>query len=281
VMKLGDVSDSCMLIVKNLSVVSMTLVNGDSIRIVENSCGYYDDYAKGWIYSEHLAEMYSLLITFNDGTTVTAYAGDMVYGKRLVCQMDQFDTLWVPGGENFVTFSYGKLSVRVPVEIVESPVERIQLLSKPRTVFTIGDRRFFMDYGDGIYYFAPENLKQYLEGLSFIIYYKDGSQKVVSEENIQWRRVSGGWYPFVDAYPLGLTGELLSGYDPITQACEKQGGVEFMGASVSYTVYLVEPAQDSPETADAGWSLPLTILPLAAAVLVAVIMGTRRRRSYQ
>lgn len=275
VIKLGDISASCKLTIKNLSVVSLTLVDADRIQIIENSCGYYDTYSGSWIYSEYLPEMYTLLITFNDGSSVTARAGDTVYGKRLSCQMDQYDKPWVAGGENFVTFSYGKLSVRLPVEIIESPVEKIQLLSKPRTVFTIGDRRFFMDYGDGVYYFAPENLKQYLEGLSFKIYYKDGTQKIVSEENIQWRQVSGKWYPYVDGYPLGLMGELMSGYDPISQECEMEGLVEFMGASVTYTVYLVEPTPGSPETADDSLNVPLLLLPLTSLTLCIVIKKRR------
>ena len=276
VMKLGETSASCMLTIKNLTVVSMTLVDADRIHVVENSCGYYDDYIKGWIYSEYLPEMYSLRITFSDGSTVTARAGDTVYGKRLSCQMDQYDRPWVAGGENYVTFSYGKLSVPVKVEIIESTVEKIRLLSKPRTVFTIGDRRFFMNYGDGVYYFSPENLKQYLEGLSFTIYYKDGTQKLVSEDNIQWQQVSGEWYPFVDGYPLGLMGELLMSYDPITQACESQGLVEYMGAAVTYTIYLVDPPAGSPETADSGHNLPLLLLPITAVALVVLL--TKRRR---
>ena len=160
-------------------------------------------------------------------------------------------------------------------ELDEAQLER-RLLSKPRTVFTIGDRRFFMNYGDGVYYFSPENLKQYLEGLSFTIYYKDGTQKLVSEDNIQWQQVSGEWYPFVDGYPLGLMGELLMSYDPITQACESQGLVEYMGAAVTYTIYLVDPPAGSPETADSGHNLPLLLLPITAVALVVLL--TKRRR---
>lgn len=275
VMKLGDVSASCMLTVKNIAVVSIAPQDMDRIQVVENSCGYFDPYANGWIYSEHLAQMCSLLITFNDGTVVTARAGDVVYGKRLSCQMEQYDKLWVAGGENYITFSYGKLSVRVPVEIIVSPVEKIQILSKPRTVFTIGDRRFFMDYGDGVYYFAPENLQQYLEGLSFKIFYKDGTQKIVGQDNIQWRQVTGEWYPFVDGYPLGLLGELMMSYDPISQERESQGLIEYMGAKVTYTIYLVEPEEGSPETADV-WHPAVIMLPIAMTAL-AVLLKKRRK----
>ena len=275
-LKLGDATASCVLTIKNLNVVSMELVDAAGIRIVENSCGYYDDYAKGWIYSDYLLGMYSLRITFDDGSSVTAIPGQTIYGKRLIYQMDQYDRPWVKGGENFVTYTYGKLSIQVSVEIIDSPVSRIQFITKPKSVFAIGDRRFFVSYGDGTYYFSPDSLKPYLEGLSLRIYYKDDTSKVVNWGDIEWRKISGVSHPFVDGYPLGLMGELMMSFDPISTPCTSQGLVEYMGASLTYTIELVELGEVTPDTGDTGLVIPVAVALISLLTMAIVFIAKKK-----
>lgn len=274
VMKLGDASTSCKLSVKNLSVIRMELLDAKTLQVVENSCGYFDEYANSWIYSDYLLDMHLIQITFDDESTVTARAGQTVLGKRLRCEHTQYENPWVRGGDNFVTFSYDKLSIRVPVEIVDSPVSRIILLKKPKDTFTIGDKKYFVSNGDNTYYFSPESLKSYLEGLSFKIFYKDGAVKEVKWEDIEWIKVSGVRYPFVDGYPLGLLGELMNSYDPISEATTSRGMVEYMGASVTYEIYLVE---DNPKTDDLTMAIPVTVL-MTALVLMAAVLTLKKKK---
>lgn len=274
VMKLGDATTSCQLKVKNLTVIRMELVDADVLKIVENSCGYYDEHAKSWIYSDYLLGIHSVKITFDDGSSVTARAGQTVLGKRLNCEHTQYEQPWVKGGDNSVTFSYGKLSINIPVEIIDSPVNRIQLITKPRDTFTIGDKKFFVNYGDGAYYFSPDSLKNFLDGLSFKIFYKDGKQKTVAWKDIQWIKVSGVRYPFVDGYPLGLLGELMRSYDPISQATTGQGLVEYMGASVTYDIHLVE---DNPETGDVNMVMPV-LMPAGALLCMGAVLTLKKKK---
>lgn len=277
VMKLADAETSCQLTVRDLSVIRIELLDADALQIVENSCGYYDEYAKSWIYSDYLLGIHSVKLTFNDGSSVTARAGQTVLGKRLTCEHTQYEKPWVKGGSNHVTFSYGKLSIRVPVEIIDSPVRRIQFINKPCSRFTIGDRKFFVSYGDGEYYFSPDDLQDYLQGLSFRIYYKDDTCKIVQWEDIQWIKVSGVRYPFVDGYPLGLLGELLRNYDPITTATTGQGMVEYMGAAVTYTIKLEEPAEKNPGMYDVSLMIPMVSGVFALLAMAMVLMIQRKR----
>ena len=278
IMKLGDVSDACQLTVKNLNVVRMELLEGKTLQIVENSCGYYDEQVKSWIYSDYLLGTQKLLITFDDGSTVTARPGQTVYGKRLMCEQNQYESPWVKGGENPVVYTYGKLTIQVKVEIIDSPVRRIQFVTKPRSSFTIGDRKFFVSYGDGQYYFSPDSLKDYLDGLSFRIFYKDNTSKVVKAGDIEWIKVSGVKYPFVDGYPLGLLGELMMSYDPISGPCTSEGMVEYMGASLTYAIELVEKPEDIPGTQDTGLAIPAGVLLMALLAMAAVI--TCKKKMY-
>lgn len=275
VMKLGDTTTSCRLTVKELKVVRMELLDADTLQIVENSCGYYDAYSKSWIYSDYVLGIHAVKITFDDGSSVTAYAGQTVLGKRLLCEHTQYEQPWVKGGSNTVTYSYGKLSIKIPVEIIDSPVRRIQFVTKPRDSFTIGDKKFFVSYGDGSYYFSPENLKDYLEGLSFKIYYKDGTDRLVKWEDIQWIKVSGTRYPFVDGYPLGLLGELLTSYDPVSGAATSTGLVEYMGASLTYDIQLVEKI---PGTGDISLTFPVVGLMTALGIIGAML--TLKKKKY-
>lgn len=276
VMKLADVSTSCQLTIKNLNVVRMELLDAEVLQIVEGSCGYYDEYAKSWIYSDYLLGTQQIQITFDDGSSVVARPGQTVYGKRLLCEHDQYDHPWVKGGDNTVEYSYGRLTIRVPVEIIDSPVRRIQFKTMPRTSFAIGDRKFFVNYGDGTYYFSPASLEDLLEGLSFKIFYKDGTYKIVEEDDIEWIKVSGVRYPFVDGYPLGLLGELMMSYDPITGPCTSKGMIEYMGASLIYDVELVEPAEDVPQTGDSGLEIPASVLLIAILAMAAVVTNKKK-----
>ena len=271
VMKLGDTSTSCQLTVKDLTVVSMELLGAKTLQIVENSCGYYDDYAKSWIYSDYLLGIHEIKITFNDGSSVNARAGQTVLGKRLNCDHTQYEKPWVKGGKNTVVYSYGKLSISVPVEIIDSPVRRIQFVSKPRTSFTIGDKKFFVSYGDDTYYFSPDSLKDYIKGLSFRIYYQDGSEKLIKWADIQWIKVSGVNYPFVDGYPLGLLGELMMSYDPISGPMTGQGLVEYMGATLTYDIQFVAPPENVPGTADVSLVVPAAMAVAALLTMAAVL----------
>ena len=268
VMKLADVSAACKLTVKNLNVVRMELLDSDALEIVENSCGYYDEHVKHWIYSDYLLGVQKLLITFDDGSTVTARPGQTVYGKRVIFEQNQYDNPWVKGGDNTVTYSYGRLTIQESVKIIDSPVLRIQFITKPKSTFTIGDRKFFVNYGDGTYYFSPDSLKDYLDGLSFRIFYKDNTYKIVRSEDIEWIKVSGVRYPFVDGYPLGLLGGLMMSYDPITGPCTGEGMVEYMGASLTYTIELVD---DVPVTDDISIETPVNVLLFAVLAMAAVV----------
>ncbi len=277
IMRIADATTSCLLTIKNLNVVRMELLDAQALEVVENSCGYYDEYVKSWIYSDYLLGTQRIKITFDDGSSVTARAGQTIYGKRLFCDQNQYDKPWVKDGDNSVVYSYDRLTIQVPVHVVDSPVRRIQFVTRPPSSFEIGNRKFFVNYGDDTYYFSPDSLQDYLEGLSFKIFYKNDTYKIVDWEDIEWVSVSGVRYPFVDGYPLGLLGELMMSYDSITGPCTSEGMVEYMGASLTYTIELVEPAEDVPETSDFGMELPVNVLVLALLVMVAVVTYKKKQ----
>ena len=107
----------------------------------------------------------------------------------------------------------------------------------------IGDKAFFT--GDPACYFAPKDLRAFLAGMEMVIWYQDGSSRTVTVEDLQWADRVDGLYPCVDGYPLGLFGELMLGNEMIDGPCEKEGVIEYMGCSVSYTITITD--EDPPQ----------------------------------
>lgn len=230
-------SASCQLTVLDKSIVGIELVDDSPLQVVEHSCGM--DMGDGsWYYSPYLSNIRWVKILFSDGSSVITRPDEQVYGYYVTCEDSQTDAPWVKGGSASVTYSYGGHTVELDVQIVESPVASIELIQMPRDTFILGDGAFFT--GESAYYFSPNDLRGYIEGLSLVIWYQDGSSKTVTEADLEWERIMGVEYPCVDGYPLGLFGELMMSNELITGPCEREGVIEYKGASVTYMIQLVE-----------------------------------------
>lgn len=237
------VTASCQLTVLDISVIGVELVDPTPLQVVENSCGM-DNGDGTWYYSSYLFDMRQVKILFSDGSQQIVLPDQKLYGLYVTYEDSQRDIPWALGQEGSVTFGYGDASVELPVQIVSSPVERIELVQLPRDTFAIGDEAFFT--GDPACYFAPADLRAFLDGLVLKIWYLDGTEKTVSLDQMQWMDTVEGAYPCVDGYPLGLFGELLTGNEMILEPCEREGVIEFMGVSQSYTIHLVEQQVEDP-----------------------------------
>ena len=237
----GLATTSCELSVEDKQIVGISLVEDGPLKVVERSCGMDNG---DWYYFQYLAKARYVRISFSDGSAMDVRPGQKVYGYPVTCQDSQLQESWVQGGPAYVTYEYCGHTVQVEVQIVDSPVERIELIGKPRDRFTIGDPAFFS--GRGPYYFAPADLRDFLEGMELRICYLDGTARVVDWETLEWEELPDGTYPFLDGYPLGLSAQLLMGNDPISQECEKIGTIEYMGSTVAYTIYLDEQPVDPP-----------------------------------
>ena len=241
----GDLTASWELTVLEKMIQSIRLLDDAPVRLVENSCGM--EMADGsWLYDNYSYYHRQVELTFSDGSVVLAQPDEQVYGIYVTCQDDQSEAPWVKGGDNRITYGYGMLSVDLMVLIEDSPVERLELLTPPRDTFLIGDSSFFTEVGDGSYYFTPADRKEFLAGLSLVIWNLDGTSRTVTDEDIQWLTVAGEEHPFVDGYPLGLFSDLLMGMEPVTGPCVKEGYLEYKGASVTYPVHLMDELPVDP-----------------------------------
>lgn len=237
------VTTSFPLTVLDKSITGIALVDDSPLVVVERSCGM--DMGDGeWYYSPYLFGMREVKISFSDGSTVVARPDELVYGVYVTCEDSQSQKPWVKGEKGSVSYTYDDFTVQLEVQVVDSPVTKLELVELPVDTIVIGDQRFFS--GDTAYYFAPKDLRDMLAGMVLKITYQDGTTRDVTMEDLQWQIVQGVEYPCVDGYPLGLFGELMMSNELITDPCEREGQIEYKGQSVSYTIKLVEKLPDPP-----------------------------------
>lgn len=242
-LRCNSITASFPLTVLDKSVTRIELVDKSPLVVVERSCGM--DMGDGeWYYSPYLFGMREVKILFSDGSAMTARPDEQVYGVYITCEDSQSQKPWVKGEKGSVVYTYDEFSVSLEVQVVESPVVKLELVELPVDTIVIGDSRFFS--GDSAYYFAPGDLRDLLEGMVLKISYQDGSTKTVTLQDLQWKIVRGVEYPCVDGYPLGLFGELMMSNEPITSPCDREGQIEYKGQSVSYTIHLVDRLPEQP-----------------------------------
>lgn len=259
------ITASCPLTILDLMVQRVELVDGSPLRVVENSCGALGE--DGWVYAANVYLNRQVRVTFSDGSTVTAYPGEAVYGLEVQTYDNQDEHPWVRGLTNLVEYVYGDLSDYVDVQIVTGNVERVELVTRPKTRISLGDERYFYDYGYDRY-FSPTDLKDFLGELSLTIYYTDGTSKKVEPEDIQWLTVMGQEYPYVDGYPLGYFGEAVNSQEPVTEPCRMTNHIEYMGAAAEYTIRFED--EQTPGTGDASL-LPAVLLVLCLCAVPVVV----------
>ena len=201
--------------------------------------------------------------------------------------------LWEQGEENTLIYGYQDETIEVAVELIESPVERIELNSVPRNVYALEDETVFSGNAEDGWFFEPADIQTILEGLSMTVYYKDGTSETITDEDLVYIDVGGMGYPFYNGYPLGIFSKMLLSFEGITGPCELEGVVEYKGVSVTYPVQVVEeipeeePPQEpetpddgkddvviepNPETDDTGAAILLTLLAACTLIAAAVVL---------
>ena len=271
----------CELTVLDVTAVSIELVDSTPLQIVENSCGIDLEILGGWYYLPFGAYFREVVITFSDGSAVTALPGDVVYGMEVTCYDDQSTIImseegqgngpWYKGAENLVAYGYGELYTLLEVEIIDSPVESIEVIEMPQDTFMI-DEELGLIAPDGK---PVETIRQLYDGMSLKVNYKDGTSKTFAAKDIQWRNVMGIEYPFVDDYPVGIFGGWMMMEDAPVAPCDIEGYVEYMGVSATYTIHIVEAFENeqpgieiNPDTGDTGLLLAVLVISVLGVAVV-------------
>lgn len=247
------------LTVLDITAESIALVDETPLKVVENSCGMdlgmLDESLEGWYYLPMQAYTREVVITFSDGSTVNAMPGESVYGLPIEVADNQlgglmsedalFGGFWTKDGENYVTFCYEEVYADLAVEIVDSPVAAIELVTPPKNNVIMLNDAFEMVNADGE---LIASTRDFFEGLSLKVTLLDGSSRTFGGDEIQWINIGGEDIPFVDGYPLGVIGGLLGLlWQEVEVPCELEIVIEYMGAEDSYILSIVEEFEEDED----------------------------------
>lgn len=213
-------------------VEKIEVVSGTTLQCIENLYGYtgsrYDQESGTWVdYFNYYYEIPSdviIKISYIDGTYKTAGLYEIVDGYSFDWNDDQYTTPWTMGDDNYITLSYLGVTTLLPVSVIDNPVNHIEINSAPSREYVYGDTEYGYLYSDGDYEFYPTDMT----GLSFTVYFNDGTHKTFTYEDIDGNGNING-YEF-ELYYDGYNPEI--GNFPIT--------FEYMGKSADYTVILKE-----------------------------------------
>lgn len=161
-------------------VEKIELVSG-SITLYENADGYtdIDNNGEEYYYYNLPDDRYDLKfrITYKDGTTETGRIYDTVRDRQISSDYSviQQTEHWAVGKENSFTVSYIGATVKVSVEITETPVESLELISDGYTLYenTNGYWR-----NGGYFYYYLQNSDE--DKIQVKINYKDGTSKIAN-----------------------------------------------------------------------------------------------------
>ncbi len=207
-------------VVKN-KVANIEIVSG-KVTCIENTYGY--ETGDGYYYYYDVPSDVSVKINYTDGTSKTVNVNDMVDGYGFSWDDDQSETPWTLGDDNYLTLSYLGITTHLPVSVITNPVDRIVINSAPTREYVYGDTEYGYLYSDGDYEFYPTDMT----GLSFTVYYTDGTSKTFTCDDIdEDDNINGyGYNLYYDEYNPEI------GNFPVT--------FEYVGKSADYTVVLKE-----------------------------------------
>lgn len=212
------------------TVKSIEAVGYAGEPLIENTTGfisttwdYETDNEKQYFNYTYEPDRLIVKINYKDGRsqTVTGVT-EPVNGYYIEYYDWQFETEWTRGGDNPIDFYYLGCETTYYMPIAENPVADIVMTSAPTYVYVYGDRFYGAVY-DETYYFDPVEFG----GLGFTVYFKDGSQKHYSGEDIAEDEIDGFPFDLDCDFEAGSTGNC-----PVT--------FRYRGHSFSYDVQLTE-----------------------------------------
>lgn len=203
-------------------VSHLEIIKGEVPEIIEDSVGREEYnwfvYDIDWVYDLQIR------VHFKDGTYKDASWEDEVEnGIYLTVDNPQSDTPWEVGNDNHIYVGYMGVELDIPVTIIETPIEKITLISAPTREYIWGDLAWGHMNNRGEYQCYADDL----EGLAFEIKYKDGTTETITSDDIRGRRING--YPYEvsnDSYNVKV------GTIPVT--------FMYMGWELHYDVKVVE-----------------------------------------
>lgn len=154
---------------------------GSIPSIIENGNGWWD-YDGQFVYStDNLLDNISYKINLVDGTSITTDSR-YFYVNDVCCEIDidddQYENPWYVG-TNYLTVSSCGKSTQIPVTIVESPIEYLEIKGNPLVVIENANGWWEYDEDENEFFYYSYSIPKD----SVIAHFADGSSKIVDMNN--------------------------------------------------------------------------------------------------
>lgn len=212
--------------VEENKVESIEVVSG-KVTCIENAYGY--DMGNGYYYYYSVPSDVTVKVNYTDGSSITTNIHDEIDGYSFNWTTDQYSDPWTLGDDNYVTISYLGVTGKLPVSVIASPVERIEINTAPTREYIYGDSEWGWLYSDGGYEFYPSDMT----GISFTVYYTDGTTKTFTSADIDNQDLINGY------------GYSLSYDEYVSEPGDFPVMFSYMGKSAEYTIKLKESTVES------------------------------------
>lgn len=233
----GDAYDSFQVNLVDKVVTQMEILADEPIEVVENTYGYTAQGMNGYYFRYNpyqiLANKADFRFTWSDGSqeTVSLTYGEepIYYGVELYFWDTQDEESWTVGTTNTVDIWYGDLCVSASIQIVESPIEKLEIISEPTAMLGEPD---FKKASDGTWEWYSPNLS----GLEFTITLKDQTTQTYGFDD--WKLVDEDYY--VGDYIVSLDIEDDDPLYGITGPCDIPLILLVGGARAEFNLHVVE-----------------------------------------
>ena len=232
-------------------MAGIELVSSPPLTVMENVSGEWYEFQYDEETGEFETAFYYLLpwedsefrirVNYSDGTFEEICVDEELNGMYAYISHNQFESPWVPGGENLLYVEYGEFVLELPVTVLENPVDRVEVNTQPTKEYVNGDLEqgmlaavgYIVDFTD-------------FEGLTFTVYHKDGSS-----EQFTWSE--GALY---NGYPL----ELVDAVMPEGESGDAEITLSYMGTEFTVTTPLQASGVQSVEVLELPRDLPYGVI---------------------
>lgn len=215
------------IVLHSSEIKELTLIHPTSHVFVENQYGQEIEEDEGdnyYFYHVRNLSDAEIEIVYKDGTRKTAHPGDLVEGEPVVLSDDQEINHWVIGQENYVWISYLDKRVKMPITLIENPVERIEITKAPTKVYAFRNPKDGQCWEDGKYSIYP----YVLDGLELTVYYTNSDPVIFTAQDIDENGCLMGYELETIGYPVQIGG---AGTISVT--------LSYLGATDSYNASVV------------------------------------------
>lgn len=223
--------------IKETPVERIEIISDEVEPLIENVDGFkrgdYNDETQQREYyfyydCDSILSDYAIKIYYKDGTNKTVKGLDKeIDGYDVLNSDTQDDIHWSVGKNNEIVFSYLNKTAKAYVEVVENPVDYITIDTAPNRVYVWGDVYYGTLWNSGEYTLYPTDYT----GLTFTVYYKDGSSDKYTYEDMDKKEGK------IDGYEYHISTEGLPSYIDVG---EYNMEFEYRGVSASYKIQVIE-----------------------------------------